>query len=110
MTSPYQPPKAPVIESAASPWPYRNCIVAILSGAVVFPVAVFIFFKIMFGDAADGLGNKLLWSSVGIGSLLAGVIGYLFKRMSVWASAALGPLVVMIFIVLLAVLKYEGAA
>ena len=95
MNSPYSPPDADLRPDVESRGRVLHAVVAFLSGLIVIPAAIFIAAEILF-PGERGIGNVYFWGSILVGSVLAGVLSFPFKRMSLWLAVVFGPACVLI--------------
>ena len=110
MHSPYQPPAADLASDRAQSRRYRHSLTALATGLFVVPVFLFVVFRLMFGDEANSPGNLTLWGSVALGSLLAALTVYPFKKIPLWAAALVGPALVSLVLFVWGVSAYVVAA
>lgn len=98
MTDPYQLPDAPLLDGKVREHRFIHSVVSFSSGLITIPLVVFTAARLMFGDYANGGGNAGFWGFIGLGSFLAAVLVYPFRRIPLWAAAALGPIAVLLVI------------
>jgi len=89
---------------------FIHCVVAFASGLLIIPSALFALFRLLLGDAVNGVGSAIFWGCVCFGSVLAALIAWSSNWMPMWAAAAIGPLAVTLMLVMWAALAYVGAA
>ena len=102
MDSPYSPPKSELLATPGDERRVSHALVALCSGITIIPTVILVAAHLLVPEARD-IGNALFWGGVLTGSLLAGALTLPFKRMPVWLAALIGPTVVLLTILGLAI-------
>ena len=94
MSNPYQPSKADLLPIQRS-WRFAHSLIALVSGLVIPPLAVFLTAHLLFPDVPLARGNSTFWGAVVLGSMLAAAAVYRHKRIPLWLAAVIGPAIVL---------------
>ncbi|MDR7134046.1 hypothetical protein J2X06_002927 [Lysobacter niastensis] len=92
MTDPYKPPASPTFDPAEDIKRVSHSVAAFISGILLFPAALIGTLRLLLPLDANRFGNAGFWSAVALGSLIAAIGVFPFKRMPLWLAGILGPI------------------
>lgn len=84
-------------------------MIALASGLLVSPVAIFTVLYMVLGNSVDSHGNRVFWGSVLGGAILAAIAIYPIKRIPLWLAALIGPICVLLILASAVVVHVSAA-